>query len=57
MNTFDAEKEAERILADVLDRQRFSAEVRDKLADHLEQMIMRVVKDGKGKTIYLKGRY
>lgn len=42
---FDAEKEAERVLEDVMHRRNWSAELRDTLADRLERMVLQAFKD------------
>jgi len=42
---FDAEREAERVLEDVMQRRNWSVDLRDVLADRIEQIVLQAFKD------------
>lgn len=42
---FNAEREAERVLEDVMQRRNWSADLRDALADRLEHIVLQAFKD------------
>ena len=49
--SFNAEREAERVLEDVLRRRNWTAETRDALADRLEQIVLKAFKDAGMKVV------
>lgn len=51
---FNAERAAEHLLEDVLHRRRFSVDLRDALADRLEEIVKRTFKDA---GITVRNRY
>lgn len=52
---FNAEREAERVLEDVLHRRNWTAETRDALADRLERIVLRAFNDA-GMTVVNENR-
>lgn len=48
---FNAEREAERVLEDVLHCRNWTAETRDALADRLEQIVLRAFNDAGMKVV------
>lgn len=48
---FNAEREAERVLEDVLHRRNWTAAARDALADRLEQIVLKAFNDAGMKVV------
>tara|TARA_R100001086_G_scaffold22177_2_gene10687 strand:- start:813 stop:992 length:180 start_codon:yes stop_codon:yes gene_type:complete len=48
---FNAEREAKRVLEDVLHRRNWTAETRDALADRLEQIVLKAFNDAGMKVV------